>query len=62
MVGSKSIGAFVGGVYASEADPEKLKDKCKEWSSVSWFYLLDWQGAQKLNIVHYFAPKFHNVE
>ena len=38
MVGGTSIGAFVGGVYASEADPEKLKDKCKEWSSVSRFY------------------------
>ena len=34
MVAGTSIGAFVGAVYATEADPEKTVAKCREWSMV----------------------------
>ena len=34
MVAGTSIGAFVGAVYAAEADPEKTTTKCREWSMV----------------------------
>jgi predicted acylesterase/phospholipase RssA len=34
MVAGTSIGAFVGAVYATEADPDKTVAKCKEWSMV----------------------------
>ena len=34
MVAGTSIGAFVGAVYAIEADPDKTVAKCKEWSMV----------------------------
>ncbi|XP_028394632.1 patatin-like phospholipase domain-containing protein 7 isoform X3 [Dendronephthya gigantea] len=32
MVAGTSIGAFVGAVYATEADPDKTVAKCREWS------------------------------
>jgi predicted acylesterase/phospholipase RssA len=34
MVAGTSIGAFVGAVYAIEADPDKTVAKCREWSMV----------------------------
>ena len=58
MVAGTSIGAFVGAVYATEADPEKTVAKCREWSMVrSIFrinYLIDALLVELLILVNLF--------